>query len=124
MSGGRSLSRSQHCSCLPLDEADAVGWEVNAAAFARARNWNGRDTSALLMELRVDAGRAKIVEDDQTFESRYTCNTSTPVWTESAHVSGGGLLGVTVRNNMNMPHSRRSFMTTSITPKARLQVEL
>ena len=87
-----------------MEVVHAAGSEVSAEAFARAQSWVGRDASALLMELRVDGGRAKIVEDDQTFETRYTWSTSTPAWTERVHVSGGELLGITVRNNVHMPH--------------------
>ena len=56
------------------------------------------------MELRVDGGRVQIDEDDATMETRYTWRTVTPAWTERVHVSGGELVGVTVRNNVHMPH--------------------
>ncbi|MDR7191800.1 hypothetical protein [Luteimonas terrae] len=78
--------------------------DTSAGAHAKAGAWVGRDASALLMELRVDGGRIQIDEDDATLETRYTWRTVTPAWTERIHVSGGELIGVTVRNNVHMPH--------------------
>lgn len=78
--------------------------ELSGAASARANAWVGRDASALLLKLRVDGGRAKIVEDDGSMETRYTWSTSTPAWTERIHVSGGELIGIRMQpNNVQIP---------------------
>lgn len=89
---------------LAVSAQSARASDLTAEASSKAQAWIGRDASALLMELRVDGGRAKIAEDAQTLETRYTWSTSTPAWTERVHVSGGELLGITVRNNVHMPH--------------------
>ena len=81
----------------------AVGAELGAATAAKANAWVGRDASDLLLQLRVDGGRAQIVEDDATMETRYIWSTSTPAWTERIHVSGGELLGLRIQPNGQIP---------------------
>ena len=77
--------------------------ELAPETAAKAQAWVGQDASALLLQLRVDGGRAQIVEDDATMETRYTWSTSTPAWTERIHVSGGELVGIHVRGNLHLP---------------------
>ncbi|NIJ70132.1 hypothetical protein [Xanthomonas sp. 60] len=88
--------------CLACTAAGAS--ELGAEARAKAHAWLGRDASELLLQLRVDGGRVQIVEDEQTQQTRYTWSTNTPAWTERVRVSGGDLLGVTVQNNVQIPH--------------------
>ena len=87
----------------------APAWPVlcsglEPSATTKANAWVGRDASELLLQLRVDGGRVQIGEVDALMVTRFTWRTVTPAWTERVHVSGGELIGVTIQNNVHLPH--------------------
>lgn len=62
-------------------------------ATTRADAWVGRDAGDLLLQLRVDGGRVRIIEDDEAGETHYVWSSWNPAWTETV-TTGGGVVGM------------------------------
>lgn len=71
-------------ACVPAWAGDS------RMANANANAWIGRDAGDLLTQLRVDGGRVRIEEIEETGETTYTWTTQNAAYTET-RVSGGGM---------------------------------